>query len=176
MKTWSWDTGDLSGWWSWETKTKQVGWQRLSSVKSENTPQRETRTDLDGLVGVSDESNEQAEHHVDEEGDVGVEVESAEEPHGVALVPHLLEGAVHVVSVDEREEAFCHLVKCSELESVQEEMTSTHTETNSMWRWQFAYFVVVRPEHDPAAEAVSKVDHGGATAEADHVWERCPQG
>lgn len=75
-----------------------------------------TQTDLDGLVGVSDESNEQAEHHVDEKGDEGVEVESAEKPHHVALVSHLQEGGVHVVPVDEGEEALCHPVQCSELE------------------------------------------------------------
>ena len=74
------------------------------------------RTHLDGLVGVSDESNEQAEHHVDEERDEGVEVESAEKPHHVALVSHLQEGGVHVVSVDQREEALGHPVERSELE------------------------------------------------------------
>ena len=75
-----------------------------------------TRTNLDGLVGVSDESDEEAEHHVDEKGDEGVEVESAEEPHHVAVVSHLQEGGVHVVPVDEGEEALRHLVEGSELE------------------------------------------------------------
>ena len=75
-----------------------------------------TRTDLDGLVGVSDESDEEAEHHVDEEGDEGVEVEPAEEPHHVAPVSHLQEGGVHVVPIDEGEEALRHLVESSELE------------------------------------------------------------
>ena len=74
------------------------------------------QTDLDGLVGVSNESDEEAEHHVDEEGDEGVEVKSAEQPHHVALVSHLQEGGVHVVPVDEREEALCHLGKRPELE------------------------------------------------------------
>lgn len=73
-------------------------------------------TDLDGLIGVCDESDEQAEDHVDEEGDEGVQVEPAEQPHHVALIPHLLKGGVHVVPVDEWEEALCHLVQSSELE------------------------------------------------------------
>lgn len=72
-------------------------------------------TDLDGLIGVSNESDEQTEHHVDEEGDEGVEVKSAEKPHHVALLSHLQEGGVHVVPIDEREEALSHFVECSEL-------------------------------------------------------------
>lgn len=75
-----------------------------------------SQTHLDGLVAVRDESDEEAEHHVDEEGNKGVEVKPAEEPHHVALVSHPLEGGVHVVSVDEREEALGHLVECPELE------------------------------------------------------------
>lgn len=74
-----------------------------------------SQADLDGLIGVSNESDEQAEHHVDEERDEGVEVKSAEKPHHVALVSHLQKGGVHVVPVDEREEALRHLVECSEL-------------------------------------------------------------
>lgn len=77
-----------------------------------------TRTDLDGLIGVSNESDEEAEHHVDEEGDEGVEVKSAEKPHHVAPVSYLLESDVDVVPVDEREEALCRLVEGSELENV----------------------------------------------------------
>ncbi len=75
-----------------------------------------TQTDLDGLIGAGNESDEEAEHHVNEEGDEGVEVDSAEQPHHVALVPHLQEGGVHVVPIDEREEAFCHFVKRSKLQ------------------------------------------------------------
>ncbi len=75
-----------------------------------------TQTDLNGLIGVSDKSDEQAEHHVDEEGDEGIEVESAEKPNHVALVSHLQKGGIHVVSIDEREEALCHFVKRSKLE------------------------------------------------------------
>ena len=74
-----------------------------------------TATDFDSFIGVSDQSNEQAEHHVDEEGDEGVEVDSAEKPHHITLVSHLQEGGVHVVPIDEGEEALCHLVKCSKL-------------------------------------------------------------
>lgn len=70
---------------------------------------------LDGLVGVGDEADEEAEHHVDEEGDEGVEVDAAEQPHHVRLVPHLLEGGVHVIAVDQREEALRHLVQRPEL-------------------------------------------------------------
>lgn len=76
-----------------------------------------TQTDLDGFVRVSDESNEQTEHHVDEDRDEGVEVESAEEPHHVGLVSHLQKGGIHIVTVDEREEAVCHFVQSSELQS-----------------------------------------------------------
>lgn len=76
-----------------------------------------THTDLERLIGVSDESDEQAEHHVDEEGDVRVEVESAKKPHHVACVSHLHEGCEHVVTVNEGEETYCHLVKCPELEN-----------------------------------------------------------
>jgi len=70
---------------------------------------------LDGLVGIGDEGDEEAEHHVDEEGDEGVEVDAAEQPQHVRLVPHLLEGGVHVVAVDQREEALRHLVQRPEL-------------------------------------------------------------
>lgn len=74
-------------------------------------------TDFDGFVGVCDEGDEQAEHHVDEERCEGVQIDSAEKPHHVALVSHIKEGAKHVVSVNEREEALCHFVKCSELKN-----------------------------------------------------------
>lgn len=72
-------------------------------------------TDLDGLIRVGNDSDEQAEHHVDEEWDEGVKVKSAEQPHHVVLVPHVQEGGVHVVPIDEGEEALSHFVKCSEL-------------------------------------------------------------
>lgn len=35
---------------------------------------------------------------------------------------------------------------------------------------------MMRPEDDPAAETVAEVDHGGAAAESDHIWECRPQG
>ena len=74
------------------------------------------KANLDGLIGVCYKSDEEAEHHVDEEGDEGVEVKPAEQPHHVALVSHLQEGVVHVVPVDQREEALGHLVQRTELE------------------------------------------------------------
>lgn len=66
-------------------------------------------TNLDGLIGIGDEGDEEAEHHVDEERDEGVEVESAEQPHHVALVSHVQEGGIHVISIDQREETLSHL-------------------------------------------------------------------
>lgn len=60
---------------------------------------------LDGVIGISDKGDEEAEDHVDEERDEGVEVDSAEKPHQVTLLLHVLEGGIHVISVDQREQA-----------------------------------------------------------------------
>lgn len=73
-------------------------------------------TNFDGFIGVGDESNEQAENHVNEQGDEGVEVEPAEEPNHVAVVSSFQKGGVHVIPVNEGEEAFCHFAQCAELE------------------------------------------------------------
>lgn len=35
---------------------------------------------------------------------------------------------------------------------------------------------MVRPEHNPATEAITEIDHGGTAAESYHIWERRPQG
>lgn len=75
------------------------------------------QTDLDGLVGVGNEGDEEAENHVDEEGDEGIEVKSAEKPHHVTLVSQPQESGVHVITIDEREEALGHFVKCSKLKT-----------------------------------------------------------
>lgn len=75
-------------------------------------------TDLDCLIGVGNEGDEQAEHHIDEEGDEGVEVKSAEKPHHVTLVSHPQESGVHVVAIEEREEALCHFVQRSKLKTL----------------------------------------------------------
>lgn len=74
-------------------------------------------TDLDGLVGVGNEGDEEAEHHIDEEGDEGVEVKSAEKPHHVTLVSHPPESGVHVIAIEEREEALGHFVQRSKLKT-----------------------------------------------------------
>lgn len=100
---------------------------------------------LDGFIGVCYQRDEEAEHHVDEEGDEGVEVDSAEKPHNVGFTPQLQEGGVHVVPIDQREEALGHLVQCSKL-------------------------IMIRPEYNPATEAVPEVDHDCATTETDHIW------
>lgn len=63
---------------------------------------------LDGVVGVCDEGDEEREHHIDEEGDEGVEVDAAEQPHQAVFVLQLCKGGVHVVTVDQREQALGH--------------------------------------------------------------------
>lgn len=70
---------------------------------------------LDGVIGISDKGDEEAEDHVDEERDEGVEVDSAEKPHQVTLLLHVLEGGIHVISVDQREQALWYCVQGPEL-------------------------------------------------------------
>lgn len=65
---------------------------------------------LDGVIGVSDDCDEKAEDHVDEERDKGIEVDSAEDPHQAALPLHVLEGGIHVISVDQGEQTLRHRV------------------------------------------------------------------
>lgn len=74
---------------------------------------------LDGVIGVRDDCDEEAEDHVDEERYEGVEVDPAEDPNQAALVLHVLEGGIHVVPVDQGEQALRHRVQGSELEREQ---------------------------------------------------------
>ena len=62
-------------------------------------------THVERLIGVRDETNEHTEDHVDEEGDEQVEVDLAEDPEGKGRLWHLLVSHVHVISIEEGEEA-----------------------------------------------------------------------
>lgn len=84
---------------------------------------------LDGLVGIRDEGDEERQHHVDEEGDEGVEVGPAEEPHQRVFVLQLSEGGEHVVTVQQREQTFCHQTQTLELER------RRRTDHRSLDRW-----------------------------------------
>lgn len=106
---------------------------------------------LYGLICVRYKSDEEAENHVDEKGDEGVKVYSTEEPHHVDLIIHVQKGGIHVIPVDEREEALRHFVQCPEL-------------------------VMIRPKDNPTTETVSKVDHGSTAAESNHIRKCCPEG
>lgn len=72
---------------------------------------------LDGVVGVGDEGDEEAEDHIDEERDKGVEIDPAEHPHQLALLLHVLEGGVHVVAIDQGEQALGHRVQRPKLKT-----------------------------------------------------------
>lgn len=106
------------------------------------------RTDLDGLIGVGNEGDEEAEHHIDEEGDEGVQVKSAEKPHHVTLVSHPQESGVHVVAVEEREEALGHFVQRSKLKTLKK---SSH-DFASVNRAKLQFLI---PCHDKAQEQSS---------------------
>lgn len=71
---------------------------------------------LDGVVRIGDERNEKAEDQVNEEADEGVQVKATEQPHQGALLLDLSEGSKHVVSVDQRKQAFGHYVQVFELQ------------------------------------------------------------
>ena len=62
-------------------------------------------THVERLIGVRDETNEHTEDHVDEEGDEQVEVDLAEDPESNRCLWHLLVSHVHVISIEEGEEA-----------------------------------------------------------------------
>ena len=75
--------------------------------------------DLDDLVRVHDDGDEERQHKVDEETNEGVKVDSAVDPNWWALMKvEVVEGGVHVVSIDERKETFGGGHETGELEMV----------------------------------------------------------
>lgn len=73
-------------------------------------------TYLDGVVRIGDERDEEAEDQVYEEADEGVQVKATEQPHQGALLLDLSEGSKHVISVDQRKQAFGYYVQVFELQ------------------------------------------------------------
>ena len=60
---------------------------------------------LNCIIGVHDDGQEERQDDVDEEGDEGVEVDPGEPPDDGVLGGSRGEGGVHVIPVDEGEEA-----------------------------------------------------------------------
>ena len=75
-------------------------------------------THLDGLVRVHDDRDEDTEDDIDEEADEDVEVDAAVPPRVRVLITDRFKRIVHVVSVDEREQALARRTEVAELKTV----------------------------------------------------------
>ena len=72
-------------------------------------------TNLDGLVSVHDDRDEDTEDDVDEEADEDVEVDATVPPRVRVLFTDRLKRVVHIIAVDEREQALACRTEVAEL-------------------------------------------------------------
>lgn len=73
-------------------------------------------TYLNGVVRIGNERDEKTEDHVDEEADERVQVDAAEQPHQEALLLDLSKRGKHVITVDQRKQAFGNDVQVFKLQ------------------------------------------------------------